>query len=245
MHTYEPLRTLLSDETRRPVVLHAGDEQHVECDIFIMSTHDFLAKTDGLGVEAIYEIRRTAKREDSAILIARSPREKVDYSQLSAADIVFSSPHSVNGFWMQLAMLAENGFQMPASSSDFRFAGGDGDQSRVILGVVYGAYRLGACRLSDVALLTERGVIDGDEIAVLERRDALPETVIAVRPGDARYYAAKLKNIARLVDEAAAPVNQPETVRLLKSYGVGGLEPVDGGHIRKAGGLLARATGDH
>ncbi len=244
MSVYEPLRLLLSDETRRPVVLHAGDEKHLQCDLFVMSTHEFLMRSDELGIEAIYEIRRTAKRGDSAILIARS-EESIDYSRLSPEDVVFSDPHSVNGFWVQLSMLSKQGFRIPELLSDLRFAGGEGDQSRVVLGVVYGAYRLGACRLSDVTSLTERGVIGRGEVAVLEREDALPETVIATRTSGTRYYTRKLKNIARLVDEAASPVNQPETVRLLKSYGVAALEPVSRGQIREVGDLFERTAGGH
>jgi hypothetical protein len=228
MSVYEPLRVLLSDETRRPVVLHAGEERHVDCDLYVMPTHDYLSRADELGIEAIYEIRRTEKRNDSAILIGRSSENAIDY-----------------GFWVQLSMLSRNGFQMPASPSELRFAGCVGDQSRVVLGVVYGAYRLGACRLSDVTSLTEKGVIDGDEITVLARADALPETVIAAHTGETRYYARKLKNIARLVDEAASPVNQTETVRLLKSYGVGGLGPVSKGRIQEANGLFKQAAGVH
>jgi hypothetical protein len=245
MSVYEPLRVLLSDETRRPVVLHAGEERHVDCDLYVMPTHDYLSRADELGIEAIYEIRRTEKRNDSAILIGRSSENAIDYSRLSPEDVAFSGPYSVNGFWVQLSMLSRNGFQMPASPSELRFAGCVGDQSRVVLGVVYGAYRLGACRLSDVTSLTEKGVIDGDEITVLARADALPETVIAAHTGETRYYARKLKNIARLVDEAASPVNQTETVRLLKSYGVGGLGPVSKGRIQEANGLFKQAAGVH
>ena len=244
MRVYEPLRLLLRDETRRPVVLHAGNERHLQCDLFVMSTHDFLTRSDALGIEAIYEIRRTAKSNDSAILIARS-QETIDYSRLSPEDVVFSDPHSVNGFWVQLSMLSKEGFRMPGSLSELRFAGSEGDQSRVVLGVVYGAYRLGACTLSDVASLAERGVIGGEEIAVLARENVLPETVIAARKGQTRYYTRKLKNIARLVDEAASPVNQPETVRLLKSYGVAALEPVSGEQMREVGGLFERTAGGH
>jgi len=244
MSVYEPLRLLLSDETRRPVVLHAAGERHVQCDLFVMSTHEFLTRKEALGIEAIYEIRRTAKRNDSAVLIARS-KEPIDYSGLSPEDVVFSDPHSVNGFWVQLSMLSKLGFRMPGSLSELRFAGSEGDQSRVVLGVVYGAYRLGACRLSDITSLTERGVIGGREVAVLAREDALPEIVIATRAGETRYYAGKLKNIARLVDEAASPVNQPETVRLLKSYGVTALEPVNGGQIREVGGLYEQTAAGH
>ena len=115
----------------------------------------------------------------------------------------------------------------------------------MVLEVVYGAYRLGACTLSDLASLVERGVIGGEEIAVLARENVLPETVIAARKGQTRYYMRKLKNIARLVDEAASPVNQPETVRLLKSYGVAALEPVSGEQMREVGGLFERTAGGH
>jgi ABC-type phosphate/phosphonate transport system substrate-binding protein len=231
---YAPFRMLLSGEARRPVVLHVCEENwDREYDLYILPTGVYLQYSARLGIEALYEVRHTQRPRDSAILVARPTDENVDFASMSPADVAFSTRSSINGFLIQLSILAERGFKMPAAVDQFRFEGGAGDESRVILGVLYGAYRLGACRLSDLSSLTERGVIRAGELTVVDRAEALPEIVIAAPSGEATYYRRRLKHIDALLDEITAPGDQNGSVRLLKSYGIKGLEPVDEGRIEK------------
>jgi len=229
---FEPLRSLLGDATRRPVILDAEGDSN--CDIYIMSIEDYVRGSDVLGVEAIYEIRRTERRRDSAVIIVRSSDQEIDYARLSADDVAFSSRGSMNGYFVQASILADRGFGMPDSPCELHFIGSEQDHSRVVLSVIHGRYRLGACRLSTLSSMKKNGVIGESEITVIGRGEALPEMLIAVPAEHVAYYTEKLAHISNQLNEVVSPTRQNETVELLKARGVAALEPADMERIEQA-----------
>jgi len=236
---YDPLRTLLSGSTRRPVTLHADAGWDGHADLYIVSTYEYLARPDDVDVEAIYEIARAQRLRDSAILI--TGKHEVVFSEITPDDVVFAGPYSVNGYWQQLPMLADRGFYMPESGDAFHFAGNDGDHTRVVLGVALGEYKVGACRLSDLSGLVAKGAVDENEITVVERVDALPEVLIAVAPDEAKYYGRKLEAIAGLLDANGLPPGGAETLRLMETRWIRAIGPVATSEMSLAGDLFARA----
>lgn len=224
---YEPFRKLLSHATRRPVVVRdCHGELSSDYDLYIMPTAEYLGHAEALGIVALYEIGSSEKRRDSAVLVGRASDVPIDFPRLSADDVVFSSSFPVNSCLAQLAMLEAQGSLIPRQPSHLRFVPGGDDQSRIVLGVIHGKYRLGACRLSDLTALARKGVIQMDEITVVETTRALPEMLIAGRPAEADYYRRKLGAVNGLIEEINIPANQVDAVRLLKAYGIDGLAPM-------------------
>ncbi|MCZ6767243.1 MAG: PhnD/SsuA/transferrin family substrate-binding protein [bacterium] len=229
---YEPLRSLVRRETRRPVELSTcAGEWTPGHDLYVMPIAAYFRHAELLDVEALFEITDSERRTDSAVLISR-PGDTVrasdgpDYSGVSADDVAFVSPNSINGFWIQAARMQSAGFDLPETIEAVKFEGKGDTVERVIFGVIYGSYRLGACRLSDVTSLFERGVIRRGEVRILQKYDSLPEVVIAAHPGEANYYRRKLKNIGESLAGSATTSTPDETVELLKSSGFGGLWPI-------------------
>jgi hypothetical protein len=138
--------------------------------------------------------------------------------------------------------MAERGFVLPAAGN-YRFAGTDLDGSRVVFGVLYGEYRVGCCRMSDLRMLTERGTIHKGELTVVYDRLALPEMLIAAPVEEVDYYRGKLGGIRALLDERARPPTKSDTVELLKSLGVKGLEPVSNDRLEEARRLYEQFSG--
>lgn len=245
---YEPLRSLVRRETHRPVELSTcAGEWTSGYDLYVMPIADYFHYAESLDLEALFEITDSARRTDNAVLISR-PEDTVhasdgpDYSGVSAADVAFVSPTSINGFWIQAARMQSLGFDLPETIEAVKFEGKGDTVERVIFGVIYGPYRLGACRLSDVTSLFERGIIRRGEVRILQKGSALPEMVIAAHPDEAEYYRRKLKNIGkRLAGEATA--NTPdETVELLKSSGFRGLWPITDERLASARQLYEKYT---
>jgi ABC-type phosphate/phosphonate transport system substrate-binding protein len=174
------------------------------------------------------------------VIIVRSSDQEIDYSQLSPDDVAFSSRGSINGYFVQASMLAERGFGIPKSPCELHFIGSEQDQSRVVLSVIHGRYRLGACRLSTLARLRKNGVIGESEITVVGRAEALPEMLIAVPAEHVAYYSKKLEHISNQLSEVVSPPRQNQTVELLKARGVVALEPVDIERIEQARQLFER-----
>jgi hypothetical protein len=232
---YEPLRALLSDQTRRPVRLSIGEGSwNPGCDLYIMPTDVYLRRSRELGVVAFYEIKDTERQNDSALLVSSASAGSIDFAALSPNDVAFWAPRSVNGFWVQISMLERKGFRVPPSVAELRFEGTADDVSRALLGVVYGTYRLAACRMSDLTSLVDHGVIRQGELALVERADALPQVVVAGSPSQVAYYRRKLAAIDRLLEDIAVPASRKETVRLLKSNRIRSLDPIENGRIEEA-----------
>jgi hypothetical protein len=156
--------------------------------------------------------------------------------------VVFTAPTSANGCWAQLAMLEEAGFKAPAGLEHYHFEGSPSDGTRVVFSVIYGTYRLGACRVADLTRLTEERMLRRGEIHVIRKADPVPELVIAAAPGQAGYYRRKLRNIQDMLDEHAVPAMQDDTVKLLKSFGIRRLRPIDDEGIERAEQLRALAA---
>ncbi|MDH3216785.1 MAG: phosphate/phosphite/phosphonate ABC transporter substrate-binding protein, partial [Candidatus Krumholzibacteria bacterium] len=153
LQVYEPLTILLSRETRRPVILHACVDTWVSGhDVYIMPIDEFFRHGRRLDLEALFEVKH-GERDDEAVLIARDSLGMADCADVSPSQVAFSTPDSVNRFWVQMSMLSQRGFKGPNSLSDFRFEGSAFDGTRVVFGVLYGQYRLGACKRSDIGSL--------------------------------------------------------------------------------------------
>ncbi len=257
VEAYEPFRALLSRETRRPVELVECGRQWPEgFDVYVMPIDEYLRYAPGLDALGLYEIKLSERRSDKAVIISRPPETDgdldtsgavlVDFAGVLPHEVAFSHPLSVNGFWLQAAAMVGAGFEMPGDVRELRFEGSRREGGRVVYGVLFGTYRLGACKLSEIVSLSERGIIEGDELRVIHTDDVLPELVVAVRRSRSRYFGRKIGGVARLLDEPVSPARQDHTVELLKSYGICRLDPVEESPLERAEMLFRRfgTTGD-
>jgi hypothetical protein len=237
VESFEPLRSLLGRESRRPVVLlECAGEWPPGQDIYVMPVDEFFRWERELQVAAIYDVSSSETRNDKAVFVVRQSAATFDLSSVAPDDVVFVHPSSVNGFWVQAEALAwGDTIHVPEAATGagagvrgaFRFVGSPRDATRVICGVATGAFDIGACKLSDLSELSRRGVIGARELRVIGARDALPETVIAVKPGERRYFEAKIRKIAALLDGGPSAADQKESIRLLETAGVRRLDPID------------------
>jgi len=222
---YEPLRSLLSRETRRPVVLtECSSEWPRGFDVYVMPVDEFFESEKALDAAALFEVRSSARPGDQAVVVSKRTAAPVDLSSVAPADAAFSHPLSVNGFWVQAEALSRSGFELPADTARLRFEGTKGDATRVIFGVVFGAYTLGACKQSEIASLSASGSIDARGLRVVVSGDVLPETVLAAARGEARYFDRKIGAVAALLDRERSTANPDDTIELLKAVGVCGLD---------------------
>jgi hypothetical protein len=149
----------------------------------------------------------------------------------------------VNGFWVQADALAGAGFALAADTSRPRFEGTREDATRVIFGVIFGAYTLGACKQSEITALSEEGVIDARALRVVVSGDVLPETVLAAARREAPYFERSIAAVAALLDKARSPASADDTIELLKAVGVCGLEPLSQERLERTRLLFERFGG--
>jgi ABC-type phosphate/phosphonate transport system substrate-binding protein len=238
---YEPFRVLLSRETRRPVVItECGDGWPSGYDLYVMSVDSYFAREKALGISALFEVTARPGSGDKAIIIRRSAPGGVELSGARRDDIAFSHPLSVNGFWVQAEALARSGSDLTAEPGGPRFEGSRWDASRVVHGVIFGAFAFGSCKLSEVLSLSEKGAIDMKDIRTVYSSDALPEIVLAADRDEAEYFMGKIGAIAKELAEAPAPSPQGDTVKLLKRAGVAGFEPIADARLDRLRSLFER-----
>jgi hypothetical protein len=237
--TYDPLRRMLSARTRRPAVVELCKEAWPPGgDVYVIPIADYLALRDQLGIVALFSVSATERQKDRSVIVARSSDTPLDLSQLSVREMAFTSPHSINGFLLPLAMLSDDGVDMPQNPGDFHFEGAQQNATRVVLGVICGEYRAGGCTLNDVTTLTDRGVIHMGELRILRARAALPEVLIAAPRRESGYFRRKFSEIDGLMIASVSAAGESEPVKLLKSFGIMGLKPIDPAEIDEAGRLI-------
>jgi hypothetical protein len=236
---YEPLRYLLARETGRTVKVRARESEWCnKCELFVLPIKDFIAGQEKRELVPVYSITPTEGRRDAAVLVAR--RDSWDTGIPAPDDIVFTDPRSVNGCWVQLALLESEGFAAPEKVDSLRFAPSPDDATWVVYAVLFGRFSVGACRQSDVLDLFAKGDARGEELAVVRSIPAIPEVVLACRPADAEYYRNVLKSTAARLADPSSSVKDRSAVDLLKSRGMRSLLPVTQDELDRAIELFER-----
>ncbi|MEJ2720659.1 MAG: hypothetical protein P8181_05905 [bacterium] len=237
---FEPFRSLLSAETRRPVVVtECGEERPAGFELYVLPVDEYFRYERPLGIRALFEIQSSARRIDKAVVVSREPIETGVPKTATVNEFVFTRPMSVNGFWVQADALERTGLGMPTDLRDLEFTGSAAGGSRAVFDVLCGAYRFGACKLSEITDLLRDGSMQAGELHVWDAGDALPEVVIAAR-GSLEYYERKLGSVAGMLDEVTSPPRENETVALLKSRGVRRLVPLGPERISETRRLFER-----
>jgi hypothetical protein len=239
-HKFEPLRNLLAHETRRSVAFKFFENPTPSFELYIMPVLEFLREEKKLDIVPLYAYKTMHRGPDRAVIIAAQGREIPDLSKISPYDVIFASPVSLNGFFVPLAVLESRGMHLPDALESLHFAGGYWDSSsRVVLGVVYGAYELGACRQSDIDALIEKKVLREGEVRIVAQADALPEVVIASCEAESDYFNKKLSSVENAFKDGRSG-NRMKNVELARAYGLQGLEPIDSKQLQAARELFRR-----
>lgn len=236
---FEPLRALLSRESRRPVVLvECADRWPADFDLFVAPVGEYLRQAEELPIAALFEVGTTDRHPDKAILVAGPASDGMDPPAARAGEIAFTDPQSVNGFWLQADHLEQKGVALEGEG--FCFEGTPDDGTPVIYSVLHGKYLWGACKFSELAALTDKGILESREVRVVYVVDALPEIVIGAREADSSYYSKKLGAVAALLRETELSTRRDNTVDLLKSNGIRRLDPVSSSRMERVTELFYR-----
>lgn len=222
---YEALGSLITRITGRPVSIgHRDGGWNEGYDLYIFSTSEYMENAAAHSLEPLYAFCPMKRRSDAALLIARPGANPAETP--AAKDVLFTSPASINGCWLQLAFLEPDGEDESGGLEALRFAGPPGGGSRVVWAVLFGDAEVGACRRSDLRSLIDGGVIGEDELHVLESIPALPETLVACRPGDADYFRGVFDAVATHISAPGDGSRARRPVEILASRGVRNLRPV-------------------
>jgi hypothetical protein len=208
---FEPLARIIARRSARTVEL-AVNEWTDSAELFVLPPHEFFRRRGSLGLKALFTL--SERPADRALIVSRRSDTAVPDD---AAAVLFSTPESVNGCWVQLYSLSRRKARVPASLDSLQFAGGK-DAGRVVWAVVNGLARFGACRASDL------DETDADRVRVVFQTPALPDYIVAARADDEAYFLDRLDGLGLLFE--APGEEDHDAVALLRERGIGAVREV-------------------
>jgi ABC-type phosphate/phosphonate transport system substrate-binding protein len=234
LERFEPFGTLLSSHVRRAVEIVPYSEDERDIDLYIMSLDRFLDARRDLHLVPLRSLVDYVANEDIAVVITAASNESIEYNLLTISDVAFTDSISPNGFWLPLEDLEKRGFQLPERLDRLRFEGSDNHSCRIVLGVQWNRYTLGACCMSDLIHLEQHGLLARDEIRIVSQMDALPEVLFAAPQAKAAHLEDALAHVDDVLLSRDAPRGLRAAVAEMQAAGFRRLLPVDDGQIRRA-----------
>ena len=176
---YETLRQRVARAMGKSIRLHVrpgapGDD----CDLVVLSVHEWRALPPGEALEPVAEVE--GARGAVVIAGAEGPRE---LDRLTAGTMLFTAPHSLNGCWIQLAMLRRKGIPTPDRIEALRFAPAPGRAERVVFEVALGRAPAGAVPVDVLDGMLADGRLMEGEVQVIEVSPGAPEVLLCQRSG--------------------------------------------------------------
>jgi hypothetical protein len=196
--SFSPLVRHLASITHRTVTV---SEPLEPADLYVHSLAEFLTARPRLGLVPLRALSSTGSARDAAVLFTAGD-ESISIDQLSPSEVVFTAFDDPNGFWAQLAWLRERGFRTPSKPGDFQFEGAGEHAIRVVYSVVWGRYKIGACRMSDLTYLLDRGLLHSSEVQIITETAALPELILSSRPEDSGRWVDWLSDLTAVLNPA-------------------------------------------
>ena len=197
------VKLLASDGTRRVVVELCRSDWPDECDVVVMSVHDFRRAGRSAGFKAVASIDQSA----GAVMIARAD-DIFSPAELDPGDVLFASPRAINGCWLQLQSFARFGKTPSAGLAGLRFAEAPG-AAAVVRDVVAGRSRAGAVPREIVDKLMADGSVAPTALRFVAVIASLPETLLCCRPDEVARVASILDD-----DPGLDPFTVSESSRL-------------------------------
>ncbi len=231
---FEAFGLLLSSQVRRAVEIVPYSTDEPDVDLYIMTLDRFLDDRRRLNLEALRSLVDFIANEDIAVMITAASNDTVAYDLLEPSQVAFTDSFSANGFWLQVEDLEKRGFRLPERMDQLRFEGSENHSLRVVLGVQWNRYILGACRMSDLIFLENRGLLNPEDIRIVSQMDALPEVLFAATPQKAALLRDALEHVDDILLSPGAPHGLRAAVAELHAAGFRRLLPVSEDQLVRA-----------
>jgi ABC-type phosphate/phosphonate transport system substrate-binding protein len=235
---FEPFGRLLSSEMRRAVEIVPYSKNEQEVDLYVLPLGQFIKQRRSLRLVPLRSLVDFIADEDIALMITAASNEFIAYDRLRPSDVAFSDSISANGFWLQLQDLEKKGFRVPERLNQLHFEGSENHSFRIVLGVQWKKYTLGACSMSDLIFLENHGWLERDEIRIVSEIDALPEILFAATPEKADYLGDALENIDDILISPGGSHSLREAVSAMQAGGCRRLLPVKEDQLERAERLV-------
>ncbi len=230
---YEAFRNLISSQIKRSANLYIHTPDALPADLYILSLRNFLRIEKRLDLVPLFAVDGSGSGRDAAVIITADSSDEVDFGNVPSSRVAFTDSLSVNGFWLQLMMLERKGFHVPEQLDQLNFEGSGFFSVRLVQGVRWGAYTLGACQKSDLISLIKKGLLRQGEVRILAETEWLPEILIASPRQRAEYNEEVLGKVRDILSSPAYAADGEVTTILHEPPGVTRLAPIDAKTLKR------------
>ncbi|MCI5132741.1 MAG: phosphate/phosphite/phosphonate ABC transporter substrate-binding protein [Candidatus Electrothrix sp. EH2] len=172
------------------------------------------------------DIRGKHGYKATGTIIARKDSGIKTIEDMRGKSMVFGPALAPFGYMAQYALLLENDFDPETDFSSYTIPSGSAKHDKVIYGVEYGKYDVGAAPRIDLDRLVEENIINIDEYNIIAESEPMPYCTIGARAEVDPDLKEQVKNIAlNLQDDEVATVDG-ETLKVLKRMLIEGFAPV-------------------
>jgi phosphonate transport system substrate-binding protein len=179
-------------------------------------------KAELLGID----IRGRNGYKATGTIIARKDSGIKTIEDMRGKSMVFGPALAPFGYMAQYALLLENNFDPETDFSSYTIPSGAAKHDKVVYGVEYGKYDVGAAPRIDLDRMVEESIINMDDYHIIAESDPMPYCTIGARAEVDPALKEQVKEIAlNLKDDETAMVDG-EVLRVLKRMLIDGFAPV-------------------
>lgn len=210
---FEPFTNYLSEKTGRKFEMILGNTYEFE-DMIKQKKIDFFHVNSLVAVTLkeyfdvnllLVDVRGRDGHKASGTIISRKGSGIKTFDDMHGKTMVFGPALAPFGYMAQYSLMLENGFDPETDLKSYSIPSGSAKHDKVIYGVLYGQWDLGAAPRIDVDKMAKENKIDMDDFNIVAESEAMPYCTIGAR----KEIDPEL---TKLVADAALNLKKDETV---------------------------------
>ncbi|MCI5125404.1 MAG: phosphate/phosphite/phosphonate ABC transporter substrate-binding protein [Candidatus Electrothrix sp. AR5] len=172
------------------------------------------------------DIRGRNGYKATGTLIARKDSGIKTIEDMRGKSMVFGPALAPFGYMAQYALLLENNFDPETDFSSYTIPAGAAKHDKVVYGVEYGKYDVGAAPRIDLDRMVEENIINLDDYNIIAESDQMPYCTVGARAEVDPALKEQVKNIALNLKQDASAMVDGERLKVLKRMLIDGFAPV-------------------
>lgn len=227
---FEPLTSYLTEKTGQKfesVYVNTFDFEDLVRDKEIDFAHTnsilpiIFKKEYGLELMAV-EIRGKYGYRDTGTIIALKESGIDSFDDMRGKTMIFGPALAPFGYMAQYSLMLSNGFDPEEDLTYYAIPWGSFKHEKVIYGVLFGAYDIGAAPYLDLDHMAQEGKIKIDDFNIIAESVPMPYCTVGVMPHVDRDLAGKVKKTLLDLRKDETVLVNGEVLRVLESAWIEG-----------------------
>lgn len=193
---------------------------HVNSIVAIILKERFNADLLGIDIRGRNGYKATGtiiSRKDSGIETIEDMRGK---------SMIFGPAMAPFGYMAQFSLMLKNGFDPDVDLSGYAIPAGSAKHDKVLYGVFYGKYDMGAAPRIDLDRMIDEHIFNEDDFNIIAESDAMPYCTIGASPSMDAALKQQVKELALNLKKDESVLVDGEVLKVLDRMKLDGFAPV-------------------